>query len=138
MNVQAGRDNDAEFGRPSNEKGEGAFPQVRTVALAETGSRALQGVEVGPLSEGEQTMARKLWPLLKPGDLVVGDRGFLSHQSCRSAWSGPRLSAPEGGSSGGIGPHPADPARRGHRPKAGITPSETVPSAGSAHGCHPK
>jgi len=80
MNVQAGRDNDAEFGRPSNEKGEGAFPQVRTVALAETGSRALQGVEVGPLSEGEQTMARKLWPLLKPGDLVVGDRGFLSSE----------------------------------------------------------
>lgn len=80
MNAQACAANDAEFGRPSNEKGEGAFPQVRIVALAETGSRALQGVQVGPLSQGEQTMARTLWPLLKPGDLVVGDRGFLSHE----------------------------------------------------------
>jgi hypothetical protein len=79
MNVQATEKNDAEFGRPSNEKGEGAFPQVRTVALAETGTRTLQGVEVGPLSTGEQTMARKLWPLLSPGDLVVADRLFLSH-----------------------------------------------------------
>lgn len=80
MNVQAGQSNDAVFGRPSNEKGEGAFPQVRVVALAETGSRALQGVQVGPLSEGEQTMARRLWPLLTGDDLVVADRLFLSHQ----------------------------------------------------------
>ena len=43
MNVRAGKDNDAEFGRPSNEKGESGFPQVRAVALPETGSRALQG-----------------------------------------------------------------------------------------------
>jgi hypothetical protein len=80
MNVQATDDNDAFFGRPSNEQGEGAFPQVRVVALAETGTRTLQGVQVGPLSIGEQTMARELWPLLRQGDLVVADRLFLSHQ----------------------------------------------------------
>jgi Insertion element 4 transposase N-terminal/Transposase DDE domain len=80
MNVQASKANDVEFGRPSNEKGEGAFPQVRTVALAETGSRTLQGVQVGPLSVGEQTLARRLWPLLSAGDLVVADRLFLSHE----------------------------------------------------------
>ncbi len=80
MNVQATPGNDAAFGRPSNEKGEGAFPQVRVVALAETGSRTLQGARVGPLTDGEQTMARRLWPLLKEGDLVVADRLFLSHQ----------------------------------------------------------
>jgi hypothetical protein len=80
MNVAATEGNDAEFTRPRNEKGEGAFPRVRVVALAETGTRALQGVRVGPLSVGEQTMARALWPLLKPGDLVVADRLFLSHE----------------------------------------------------------
>lgn len=84
MNVQASKDNDAEFTRASNEKGEGAFPQIQAVALAETGSRALQGVQVGPASTGEQSMARRLWPLLKPGDLVVGDRGFLSYEDLRA------------------------------------------------------
>lgn len=80
MSVQpTGKNGDA-FGRPANEKGDGAFAQVRVVALAETGSRALQGAHAGPLSEGEQTMARRLWPLLKEGDLVVADRGFLSHE----------------------------------------------------------
>jgi hypothetical protein len=60
MNVQANAANDATFTRPFNDKGEGAFPQVRVVALAETGSRALQGAQAGPLSVGEQTMARTL------------------------------------------------------------------------------
>jgi hypothetical protein len=80
MNVQATPANDGEFGRWSNEKGEGAFPQVRVVALAETGSRTLQGAAVGPLADGEQTLARTLWPRLNSGDLVVADRLFLSHQ----------------------------------------------------------
>jgi hypothetical protein len=80
LNVQATAVNDACFGRPSNERGEGAFPQVRVVALAETGTRTLQGVQVGPLGIGEQTMARELWPLLGPGDVVVADRLFLSHE----------------------------------------------------------
>ncbi|WP_327048338.1 IS4 family transposase [Microbispora sp. NBC_01189] len=80
MNVQATPDNDAEFGRPGNDKSEGAFPQVRVVALAETGTRTLQGAEVGPLADGEQTLARKLWPKLGENDLVVADRLFLSHE----------------------------------------------------------
>jgi transposase IS4-like protein/DDE family transposase len=80
MNVQATGANDAEFGRPSHDTGQGAFPQVRVVALAETGSRCLQGVQIGPLTMGEQTMARTLWPLLAKGDLVVADRLFLSHE----------------------------------------------------------
>src|SRR3989442_108228 len=52
---------------------------VGWMALAETGTRSLQGAQVGPLADGEQTMARVLWPRLGPGDVVVGDRGFLSH-----------------------------------------------------------
>jgi len=75
MNVPRTPDNVMVFGVPSN----GAYPQVRVVALAETGTRSLQGVQVGPLSEGEQTMAHQLWPGLGRGDVVVGDRGFLSH-----------------------------------------------------------
>jgi hypothetical protein len=80
MNVPKTPTNAAEFGMGSNGTGEAAFPQVRTVALAETGTRCLQGVGVGPLGDGEQTMARRLWPLCGSGDVVVGDRGFLSYE----------------------------------------------------------
>ena len=69
----------AAFGVPGNGGGGGPYPQVRVVALAETGTGSLQGAEVGPLADGEQTMARRLWPRLGPGDVVVGDRGFLSY-----------------------------------------------------------
>lgn len=79
MNVPRTPGNVAVFGVPGNGDGDGAWPQVRVVALAETGTRSLQGVQVGPLSDGEQTMARRLWPRLSGGDVVVGDRGFLSH-----------------------------------------------------------
>jgi hypothetical protein len=83
MNVAKTPDNVKGFGLPCNDTGVGPFPQVRVVALAETGTRSLQGVRVGPLSEGEQTMARHLWPRCGPGDVVVGDRGFLSHEDLR-------------------------------------------------------
>src|SRR5437870_1943924 len=73
-----------ELGVPANDTGVGSFPRVRVVALAETGTRSLQGVRVGPLSEGEQTMARRLWPSCGRGDVVVGDRGFLSYEDLRA------------------------------------------------------
>lgn len=80
VNVAKTPDNVAGFGMPSNDSGTGPFPQVRVVALAETGTRSLQGVRVGPLSEGEQTMARHLWPSCGHDDVVVTDRGFLSYE----------------------------------------------------------
>jgi hypothetical protein len=79
MNVARTPATVAAFGVPGNGGGDGPYPQVRVVALAEVGTRSLQGVQVGPLSDGEQTMARVLWPRLGPGDVVVADRGFLSH-----------------------------------------------------------
>lgn len=80
MNVAKTPENVTGFGVPCNDMGAGSFPQVRVVALAETGTRSLQGVRVGPLSEGEQTMARHLWPRCGPGDVVAADRGFLSYE----------------------------------------------------------
>jgi Insertion element 4 transposase N-terminal/Transposase DDE domain len=67
------------FGLPTNAQGAGSYPQVRVVALAEIGTRGLQGAEVAGLGDGEQTLARRLWPRLHEGDVVVGDRGFLSY-----------------------------------------------------------
>jgi hypothetical protein len=79
MNVARTPATVAAFGVPGNGGGKGPYPQVRVVALAETGTGSLQGVQVGPLTDGEQTMARRLWPRLGPGDVVVADRGFLSY-----------------------------------------------------------
>ena len=80
MNVARTADNVEHFGTPSNAEGLAGYPQVRVLALAETGTRCLQGVAVGTLAQGEQTLARQVWARSGAGDVVVGDRNFLSHE----------------------------------------------------------
>lgn len=72
-------DNARAFGRPGGGAGAGAFPQVRVVALAECGSRAVMGARCAGITTGEQALAGDLLGLLGPGMLVVADRNFLSH-----------------------------------------------------------
>ena len=64
------------FGRPPCSRGKTAFPQLRLTALIETGTRAIIGVAYGPYSEGENTQAKRLLPLLKEDMLLLADRGF--------------------------------------------------------------
>lgn len=71
------------FGRPSNATRAGAFPQVRWLAAAESGTGALIAATIGPYTVGEQTLARDLLPALGPGMLVLADRNFLSHTLAR-------------------------------------------------------
>jgi hypothetical protein len=71
------------FGRPSNAIRDGAFPQVRWLAAAESGTGALVGATLGPYTVGEQTLARDLLPAFGPGMLVLADRNFLSHTLAR-------------------------------------------------------
>ncbi len=74
------------FGRPSNATRAGAFPQVRWLAAAESGTGALIAATIGPYTTGEQTLARDLLPALGPGMLVLADRNFLSqHPGARRA-----------------------------------------------------
>jgi hypothetical protein len=72
-------ENAAEFGYPGNDAGRGPFPQVRVVGLGECGTRAVLGAELSPLATGEQPLARRLLGKLSPGDLLLADRNFLSH-----------------------------------------------------------
>ena len=58
------------FGRPSNGTRDGAFPQVRWVVGAESGTGALIGASFGPYTVGEQTLARQLLAELRTGMLV--------------------------------------------------------------------
>ncbi len=73
--------NAAEFGRPGSGRGsgEGAFPQLRVVALAECGTHAMFAAAMGAYTAGEPTLARELGAALRPGMLVLADRGFAGH-----------------------------------------------------------
>jgi Insertion element 4 transposase N-terminal/Transposase DDE domain len=81
--VPDGEENGAFFGRPSNQSRDGAFPQVRWVAAAESGTGALTGAAFGPYTAGEQSLALDLLPCFGPGMLILADRNFLSHALAR-------------------------------------------------------
>lgn len=76
-------ENAEHFGRPSNAIRAGAFPQVRWVAAAESGTGALIGATQGPYTVGEQTLAMDLLAAFGPGMVVLADRNFLSHTLAR-------------------------------------------------------
>jgi Insertion element 4 transposase N-terminal len=72
--------NDEHFGRPSNQTRDGAFPQIRWLAAAESGTGSLLGASMGPYRDSEQALARDLLEqeCFGPGMLVLADRKFLS------------------------------------------------------------
>jgi hypothetical protein len=72
--------NDEHFGRPSNQARDGAFPQVRWLAAAESGTGSLLGASIGPYRDSEQALARDLLEqgCSGPGMVVLADRKFLS------------------------------------------------------------
>jgi hypothetical protein len=76
-------ENEQHFGRPSNATRDGAFPQVRWLAAAESGTGALVGATIGPYTVGEQTLARDLLPAFGAEMLVLADRNFLCHTLAR-------------------------------------------------------
>ena len=81
--VPHSQENDEYFGRPANATRAGAFPQVRWLAAAESGTGALVGATIGPYTVGEQTLALDLLPAFGAGMLVLADRNFLSHTLAR-------------------------------------------------------
>jgi hypothetical protein len=71
------------FGYPSGGRGDGAFPQIRKLSLVETGTHAevafaLKGIREEESSE--QAMAPALLRHLRPGMLLLWDRGFFSYR----------------------------------------------------------
>src|SRR5512133_3852831 len=106
------KENDEHFGRPSNATRAGAFPQVRWVVAAESGTGALIGAAIGAYTVGEQTLARDLLAAFGPGDAGAGR---------------PELPVP----------HPG-PRRAGHRGAhlvagLGVVSADPDPSAGRRH-----
>jgi hypothetical protein len=72
------------FGRPTTGRAEGAFPQVRLLALCELGTHAICGLTIKPIRHGEQSMVGPLLEQLGPGMLLIWDRGFFSFKFIRS------------------------------------------------------
>lgn len=73
--------NDRAFGRPGSGRAKAAFPQVRLLALCETGSHVLWRSLIKPCARGEVPMAHYLLRSLQSGMLLLWDRGFLSYQT---------------------------------------------------------
>ncbi|MCX5401288.1 IS4 family transposase [Streptomyces sp. NBC_00102] len=78
------------FGRPGTSRGQGrsAYPQARVAALAECGTHAVFAAEVGPLTVHETGLARRLFPALTKGMLLLADRGFCGLDLWRAAKAG--------------------------------------------------
>jgi hypothetical protein len=81
--------NEQEFGRPgsSRREGGGAFPQLRVVALAESGTHAIFDAALGPYTTSERVLADRLWGSLGDGMLCLADRGFYGFERFKTVAS---------------------------------------------------
>ena len=67
------------FGRPTTGRGAGAFPQIRVLALIETGTHVICDAVIRPFGTGEVPTALRLLRSIGPGMLLLWDRGFHSY-----------------------------------------------------------
>jgi hypothetical protein len=70
--------NEAAFGRSSNQYGNGAYPQVRCVLLAECGSHAVVELAMSRYDVSEVHGAHRLLDELGPDTLLLVDAGIIS------------------------------------------------------------
>jgi hypothetical protein len=81
--------NRAFFGSKASPAGPAPFPKVRVVTVSECGSHAAVLAAVGPAAggkgSGEQALARRLYPRLEEGWLLLADRNFYSWTDWRAA-----------------------------------------------------
>lgn len=75
------------FGRPSNQKGDGGYPQIRFVALGEIATHVLFGSRLGGYRTSETVLAQEVIAALRPGMLCLADRQFLSYELWQKAQS---------------------------------------------------
>ena len=79
MRVPDSDENSAHFGRPGSHRSEAAYPHVRIVAAMDLGQRLLHSAKIGPLAQGERTMAASLLADLPTDSLCLMDRGLASY-----------------------------------------------------------
>jgi hypothetical protein len=69
--------NDTAFGRCRGGRGDSAFPQIRFVALLESGTHVLFGGRMASCATSQTVLAKAVMPGLRPGMLCLADRGFF-------------------------------------------------------------
>ena len=60
------------------------FPQMKVVGIFNLATGALLGWADGNKHDHENRLWRRLWKLLNPGDILLGDRGFCSYYNITS------------------------------------------------------
>ncbi len=73
------------FGRPGASRGSSGYPQLRFVALGESGTHVLFAVADGASSDGETTLARRVISHLDLQMLCLADRGFFGYELWEAA-----------------------------------------------------
>jgi hypothetical protein len=68
--------NRAHFGRPTNQRGYGSWPQALLLLLLDLGPRMPLDALLAPLHGSEQIVGRGVLPSVGEGDLLLLDRGF--------------------------------------------------------------
>jgi len=69
----------AAFGQPGGQRPGCGFPVARFLALFHAGTGMLLQVHTAPLRTHDLSQVATIHPLLEPGDLLLGDRGFCSY-----------------------------------------------------------
>lgn len=65
--------------QPGSQKPGCGFPQARICACFCLQTGALLSHRVSGIKDGELTLLRQQWPAFKPGDIMLGDKGFCSY-----------------------------------------------------------
>jgi len=68
----------AAFSQPTGQAAGCGFPVAKIVAMFCWASGAVMGVAIGPWWESELPLWRGLWHLLRPGDVLLGDRFYCT------------------------------------------------------------
>ena len=85
LDVADTAENEKAFGRPGASRGSSAFPQIRFVALLESGTHILWAAQMGQYATDELTLAESVIPALSKGMLCLADRFFPSYKLWRMA-----------------------------------------------------
>jgi hypothetical protein len=85
LDVPDTEENLAYFGRQESSRGQSAFPQIRFVALCESGPHAIFAVRQGSYNTHETTLAAELVEELKPGMLCLADRLYSNFKLWKKA-----------------------------------------------------
>ena len=97
LDVADTAENEAAFGRPAASRGSSAYPQIRFVALLESGTHVLTGAQMAGCRTDETALAKQVIPRLQKGMLCLADRYYLGYELWRKAEHrrGPALASQE-------------------------------------------